>query len=491
MHDTNLEERLRSVLRQEGDGLPFTVTTEELERRLALRRRARTGQRRSLMAAGLAVLAVGAVLALGSGWLRGTNVAADPSPSPTATGAPSPHASASPDAVVTPSPAASADPLAALPVIEDDPASLDYYTTEDPGDPSNNDSTLVGRYLDGVRMDAREAGIKVACIGPDAELEWGVNDDPTVIASEPVACDGTVKSFRFDVSAYQPMLYQPVFFNATPGTAFRLVIASYGSMNDPVPTSLPSFALPPGTIVSDVTSAEGAVNNDAPVAMQAGKVPQRGVYRVVLVCLGEGTARWSIGGLSERDFVASDEVECDGAAIAFENAEGIPPTEAQVWVTTDPANTWRIVVIDPYGAPSFIAPQLNMWNGTEIGTATVAGLARCVSHGDGGDSCAGPFSARDGAAEVSVPLDGEITFALADGWGMREARVTAIPRDAARSDPFATPTEIIYYSLGGDQRSASLAGLEAGEWIIRVSGGGRKGSDSFGGFYDIPVIIGG
>ena len=294
MHDTNLEERLRSVLRQDGDGIPFTITTEELERRLALRRRARTGQRMSLMAAGLAVLAVGAVFALGSGWLRSTNVAADPSP--TATGAPT--ASSSPDAVVTPSPAASADPLAALPVIEDDPASLDYYTTEDPGDPSNNDPTLIGRYLDGVRMDAREAGIRIACIGPDAELEWGVNDDPTVIASEPVACDGTVQSFRFDVSAYQPMLYQPVFFNATPGTAFRLVIASYGSMNDPVPTSLPSFALPPGTIVSDVTRTKRAVINHAPVAMQAGNVPPRGVYRVVLVCLGEGTARWSIGTVS-------------------------------------------------------------------------------------------------------------------------------------------------------------------------------------------------
>ena len=247
MHDSNLEERLRSMLRQEGDSLPFTITTDELDRRLALRRRQRHGQRLSLMAAGLAILAVGAVFAFGSGWLRSTNVATDPSPSPTASGGPSQQASASPDAVVTPSPAASADPLAALPVIEDDPASLDYYTTEDPGDPSNNDPTLIGRYLDGVRMDAREAGIKIACIGPDAELEWGVNDDPTAIASEQVSCDGTVHSFQFDVSAYQPMLYQPLFFNATPATAFRLVIASYGSMNESVPTSLPSFALPPGT----------------------------------------------------------------------------------------------------------------------------------------------------------------------------------------------------------------------------------------------------
>ena len=67
MHDANLEERLRSVLRQEGDGLPFTITTEELERRLALRRRERNGRRLSLMAAGLAAVAVGTIFALGGG----------------------------------------------------------------------------------------------------------------------------------------------------------------------------------------------------------------------------------------------------------------------------------------------------------------------------------------------------------------------------------------------------------------------------------------
>ena len=84
MHDLNLEERLRSVLRAEGDSLPFTITTDELERRLALRRRNGNGRRLSLMAAGLAAIAVGTVFAVGNGWLRGTNVATDPSSAPTA-----------------------------------------------------------------------------------------------------------------------------------------------------------------------------------------------------------------------------------------------------------------------------------------------------------------------------------------------------------------------------------------------------------------------
>lgn len=96
MHDANPEERLRSVLRQEGDGLPFTITPDELERRLALRRRARNGQRLSLLAAGVAALAVGTIFALGSGWFRDDDVAAHPSPSPSTSANPSPAATPEP-----------------------------------------------------------------------------------------------------------------------------------------------------------------------------------------------------------------------------------------------------------------------------------------------------------------------------------------------------------------------------------------------------------
>ena len=51
MFDDLLEERLRSALRQAGDELSLSVTAAELERRLTLRRRARTAQRSALLAA--------------------------------------------------------------------------------------------------------------------------------------------------------------------------------------------------------------------------------------------------------------------------------------------------------------------------------------------------------------------------------------------------------------------------------------------------------
>jgi len=481
MHDTGLEERLRSVLRQEGDSLPFTITSDELERRLVLRRRDRNGRRLSLMAAGLAAVAVGAIFALSNGWLANAPaVGADVSLSP------------APTASSAPTPAPSIDPLAALPVLVQDPESLAFHMTEGPGDPADPDPNPGGIGLDGVPMEAREAGIKVVCLGPDsAFLVWGTINDQTAVASESFACDGTIRDFRYDIAARQPMLGYSLMFEASPRTAYRVLVESFGATNDPVPTALPSFATPDGRVVLDakMTSGTPAGGPAAPPG-ETGSVPPRGFYRVAMVCLGEGSARWSIGAEGERDFVAAGDVPCDGAAIGFEPAEGIPQGETTVWVsTTDPGSSWHIVITDPHGAPSFIAPQLNMWNGTEIGVPTVAGLAQCVSHGEGGDSCAGAYSARDGAAEVSIPLGGEVTFSLADGWEMREARVTAIPRAVARSDPFATATDVIYYPAGGDQLTASLAGLEAGEWIIRVAGGGTKDGDSFGAFYDIPVTV--
>lgn len=491
MHDTNLEERLRSVLRAEGDNLSLTITTDELERRLALRRRARNGQRLSLMAAGIAVLAVGTMVALSNGWLRGTNVATDPSPSP----APSASASAAPSEslapVATPSPAASVDPLAALPELAKDPLSNDYYQTEDPGQPTETDPGLISHGFDGVNMEAREAGVKIVCLGPDGAFRWGSDVDRTSVASETVVCDGTIQSFRYDVAAQQPMISQILVLDTTPSTPYRILVESFGFTNDPRPTALPSFAIPAGAVLDDVTTNGGATNDGA-VALKAGNVSPRADYRVALVCLGVGTAQWAIGDLGERDFVATGVVDCDGSAIGFEVSEGVPAAATQVWVYTDPANDWRIVVTDPFGAPSFIAPPLVMFAGADMEGVGVAGLARCVSHGDGGDSCFGVWSPRNGSDLISVPTGSDVTVRLDDGWQIGQASVKAALRESVRRDPIGlVEHDVASFEEGGDRLTIPLTGLQPGEYIVRVTLNATKGSDSFGGYYDIPVIIGG
>jgi hypothetical protein len=82
MHDTRLENEIRTALRADGDALPLTITDAELDRRLALRRRERAGRRFALAAAAVVVVAVGSMVAFGGGWLRLPAVGVDASPSP-------------------------------------------------------------------------------------------------------------------------------------------------------------------------------------------------------------------------------------------------------------------------------------------------------------------------------------------------------------------------------------------------------------------------
>jgi hypothetical protein len=89
MHDGGLEERLRGVLRGEGDALPMTITTAELERRLALRRRERIGRRSGFIAAALAVVALGAWAVTSGQRSQAPSVGSAATPAPSESSAPS------------------------------------------------------------------------------------------------------------------------------------------------------------------------------------------------------------------------------------------------------------------------------------------------------------------------------------------------------------------------------------------------------------------
>lgn len=119
MHDREIGDRLRTALRAEGDALPLTITTAELERRLALRRRARDGRRARFLAAGVAVAFVGSMVVVSNGWFRAPIVGSSPSApaniSPTDSLAPSLEPTSLPSA--SPSPNISPDgPCAPLDV---------------------------------------------------------------------------------------------------------------------------------------------------------------------------------------------------------------------------------------------------------------------------------------------------------------------------------------------------------------------------------------
>jgi len=90
MHDTPIEDRLRGALRSEVDSLQLSITVDDVNERLAERRRARSSQRAlAAVAAAIAVAVVGATVIL-SVPDRRASVAASPSG-----GVASPSASAS------------------------------------------------------------------------------------------------------------------------------------------------------------------------------------------------------------------------------------------------------------------------------------------------------------------------------------------------------------------------------------------------------------
>jgi hypothetical protein len=96
MHDSQIEQELRTALRAEGEAPPLTITAAELERRLAARRRQANGRRLSLVAAAVAVVAVGSMVALTNGWLRLPAVGVVPQPSASAAPATAPGSSPTP-----------------------------------------------------------------------------------------------------------------------------------------------------------------------------------------------------------------------------------------------------------------------------------------------------------------------------------------------------------------------------------------------------------
>jgi len=80
VHDNQVEDRVRAALRADGDALPLTITPDELERRLVLRRRDQRGRRLGLIAAGVAVVLVGSLAVANGRWFDATSLGATPQP---------------------------------------------------------------------------------------------------------------------------------------------------------------------------------------------------------------------------------------------------------------------------------------------------------------------------------------------------------------------------------------------------------------------------
>ena len=186
MHDSGIEDRLRTVLRSEGDALPVTITAAELERRLAARRRQRSGRRLSLVAAAIAIVAIGSMAAMANGLINLPSVGGPPSVPPAS-------ATARPSSSLL-------DTLPDLqPTQPDDVSTSTRYSGDvdrlQPNDPSPTVNALGTDPLDG------QYAITVVCAGPEpVELRIGTAVDLGQLSPPVIACDATPMTVAYDTA---------------------------------------------------------------------------------------------------------------------------------------------------------------------------------------------------------------------------------------------------------------------------------------------------
>lgn len=497
MHDNQVEDRVRAALRSEGETLPLTITSDELERRLALRRRARNGRRLSMAAAAVGIVAIGSLVASSSGWFGSAGVG----------GGPTDAASDGPTIGPTDG---------GLPCVAVDPATTERPPTlimgATPGDAMAYGGAITGYLWNGSAVDIDAYGDSPPAVpaGPPTErLE--------VLASEQDACLSAVTatatsggtSVKLEVNAGGParvvafatppsgewQVLVHVEFSTTDGspasseTIFR-VDTRDRSGNTPLPSTLPEIPAPEGTVLVDSSSASvpGEPTGATEIIGMA-PVPPRSVYRVDVVCLGPAPLRWSFGreGGLEIDFgllAAGDQV-CDGTLGSQILELGIPPREVPVFVEADPATAWHIVVSSIGEQPPFLPPTLQGWWNEEAGATRREAFGHCVSSSFGADQC-GPNWETAGAAPIHVTVAGQnsVGFQLEDDWDIANARITAV----------AAGTTAPEYSVGFiDTASREIRvpiELDPGDWTLQVSLNARRGDASFGAFYNFSVTIG-
>ena len=496
MHDDQVEDRLRAILRAEGDGLPLTITPEELERRLALRRRERSGRRLGLLAAGLAVIAVGSLVATTAGWVR-IPAMGDPvaSTEPTET----PHESFGPAGTPIPGIA----PLVAIPgrkeLIRIDPAPPDDGVEGTASSATGSDAVVVS----------------MRCIG-DGNLVLTLGGE-----AQRLGCSGagpsSINSAWFDVRD----LVIDVQFTTTGRISFAILVEQPGKgetqpAGEPICEQLdPSQSSGPpvvgaGLIPGDSIQYGGVTNahewdrqtvghpgswEDVPTDLQMVADPSvESIEFLSDQCLYDVRAEALLTNTRGPEPAPIPLTIRRGIGT---RAVDVEPPQVGVWLvrvrasfaTSDGSPGWsettfRLIV-------RFDTPRLTINAGPSGGTATAEGACasyELASGAQASDSCGAPYSPLDGVEPVSIRSGDPVELELADGWRMHQVKVTAVDSDLVRAGAVAPEYSVAFRDDGGDRLSVPVV-LDRGTWIVRVSLTGGRGNDTFGAHYDLPLVV--
>ncbi|HEY7969843.1 MAG TPA: hypothetical protein VID95_07585 [Candidatus Limnocylindrales bacterium] len=408
MHEDLIERRLRDALRSEGDGLAFTITPAELERRLNLRRRRHALRPTSLLLAAAVGIGLVGVASLVGGWFERQP---DPTPGPSALAILTPTSSAQPVNV----PPASALPPVDLPTIEDlihagPVGDIVLAQANGPGSivalpdvPVAHASSLeLGPVADGpYRME-------FGCLAPDGSAAvatfalvpvGAAPGDPT----NPVACDGRMTSSMISADG------RSVLRLALPGSAsWRLIVRALNGGPAAPPSSATEPIAPPGAEVLIDTSSSAA--HPKPGASQAsdaigppidvGQIKFRDRYQFRASCAGSPAIAYHVGFSDPKSPFVPDSttlVPCDGAIHDMTWRPGDRPNP-DVFVTAPEGSSWRLLLsADP--APIVTTPDEGGW------TSAMSSGPRFVAD-DLNESLVGRLTGKNTIARVVVSCQG-------------------------------------------------------------------------------------
>lgn len=533
MHDGQLEDRLRAVLRSEGDGLPLTITPEELDRRLAQRRRDRRSRNVRLMGAGIAAVLVVSFAALTIRWFGATNPGTSPRPSDLIGVA----------ASDTPTSPAPVEPELACTTI--DPSSLEQPPHLAIGT-WPGDAMAFGGVGSSFRLGDRQSGDEFTwdhdTIAYEPVVAGPTIERIQVLAGDPDAC---LTGLRVDVMPYTDNAGDPhvriadvasdrtrliEFDKPRPGDWFVRIHADLATTSG-APAWRESFFR---ILVPDCQPLDPATTAELP-AIEAGVAPDDvGHEGVAIAAFWNGRTvgtpgSWDGLPIEPDQVVVTPEFErieftSDGCmldvqaeALLTVYGEGPDPLPSPValnvltgkgsklvaveppptggWTlrvratfpTTDGSEAWSETLFQV--ASRFNAPSLTL--GPEF--FEIFAEAGCPSYqlasgASAADQCGSPYAPMESRDPIPVGRGGAVAFRLTDEWLIDQARVVAVDAELVAAGEFAPEYSVHFDESVGPTLTVPIE-LDPGQWILRISLNGHRQGDSFGAYYDVAVTV--
>lgn len=477
MLDRRLEDQLRATLREHGDGLPLTITVDELERRMTARRRAHLGRRSALLVAAVAVVAVGAIAALTNGWLRVPAVGVEPSPTP------SPRGTAAP----TPTPVPSlASGLGRIGVRPDGTAIFEIQPVPS-GTGKRHVPTVAG-------SQSTVAWLTVDCRG-DGMIE--------------IAHSGmTYDAFCAEGQAFALTL--------PPSTVARTIVVTVPAALDytilietvPLPATVPDLSPLDAPFqvegASRITKPDWAAPSDR-VTTVLGTLDAAFTFEASYACLGPGSINVDLripGSPLTDPPLTGSETPCIGDPQLFTSSIGYDGPLDLV-VTAQAGATWQVAGASVGSIPAFFPPELRLTSyiGSDVRDAVgQAGVVGCgytwdlAETGSTGDQCGPPaWPPMTHTVPLTVVMGDSLQIGLVGSeWDLTGTIVRATPAeqlgflDGSPRDITTLPNA----SIGPGRLQISIDALRPGRWAIRVDTRGVRGSDSFGASYFFLIDVG-